>query len=202
MIMARQARILSLTIPFAALLALSGCISFGAKPPPTLLTLFPAAAMPAGESRTAVAGQAVTILTPRVPAALANNRIPVRSDDTSIAYVKDAQWADSPNRLFRALLADVVTARTGRMVLDNRQFSFDPGTTISGELLNFTIDAASMQAVVTYDAARATDGGAKIEERRFEARAPVSSIEPGPAAVALNTAANQVADQVAAWIGN
>jgi cholesterol transport system auxiliary component len=196
--MVRFATLTRLSIPLAAL-ALSGCISFGAKPPATLLTLFPAATMAAGESRTAAAGQAVTILTPRVPAALANNRIPVQSGDTSIAYVKDALWADSPNRLFRSLLAEVVTARTGRLVLDNRQFSLDPGMTITGELRNFTIDESAMEAVVTYDAARAVGNG--IEERRFEARAPVSAIEPGAAAIALNTAANKVADQVADWIG-
>jgi cholesterol transport system auxiliary component len=196
--MVRFATLTRLSIPLAAL-ALSGCISFGAKPPATLLTLFPAATMAAGESRTAAAGQAVTILTPRVPAALANNRIPVQSGDTSIAYVKDALWADSPNRLFRSLLAEVVTARTGRLVLDNRQFSLDPGMTITGELRNFTIDESAMEAVVTYDAARAVGSG--IEERRFEARAPVSAIEPGAASIALNTAANKVADQVADWIG-
>jgi len=196
--MARFGTLSRLSIPLAAL-ALSGCISFGAKPPATLLTLFPASTMAAGESRSATAGQAVTILTPRVPAALANNRIPVQSGDTSIAYVKDALWADSPNRLFRSLLAEVVSARTGRLVLDNRQFSFDPGMTITGELRNFTIDESSMEAVVTYDAARAANGG--IEERRFEARTPVSAIEPAAAATALNSAANKVADQVADWIG-
>lgn len=199
MIMARFATLTRLMIPLAAL-AVSGCVSFGAKPPATLLTLFPATTMPAGESRSAAPGQAVTVLTPRVPAILANTRIPVQSDGTSIAYVKDAQWADSPNRLFRSLLAEVITARTGRLVLDNRQFSFSSGTTLTGELRNFTIDAATMQAIVTYDVARTTDDGTKIEEHRFEARAPVSAIEPGPAAIALNTAANRVADQVADWI--
>src|SRR5690606_29617396 len=130
------------------------------------------------------------------------NRVPVMSGDTSIAYVKDAQWVDQPNRLFRALLSEVISAKTGRLVLDNRQFAFDPGTRISGQLPKFGVDADTNEAVVTYDAARTTTGGEQLEERRFEARVPVSAIEAGAVAGALNTAANRVADEVAGWIGN
>ena len=43
---------------------------------------------------------------------------------------------------------------------------------------------------------------AVFEKRRFEARVPVSAIEPVPAGAALNQAANQVAAQVAEWVGN
>ena len=41
----------------------------------------------------------------------------------------------------------------------------------------------------------------KFIKRRFEARVPVSAIEPAPVGVALNQAANQVAAEVADWIG-
>ena len=198
--MARNRTLPRLAVPLAAL-ALSGCISFGAKPPPVLLTLSSSAVMAPGTTRSARAGEAITILPPRVPQSLATNRVPVQSGGTSIAYVKDAQWVDTPNRLFRALLAETVSAKTGRMVLDNRQFSFDPGMTITGTLVNFGVDASTGEAVVTYDAARATEGGARVEERRFEARVAVSPIESAPVGAALNTAANQVADQVAVWIG-
>lgn len=194
-----MARIRTL-FPLAAL-ALSGCISFGAKPPPSLLTLTASATMPAGTTRNAAAGQAITILPPRLPQALATNRVPVQNGDTSIAYVKDAQWVDSPNRLFRALLAETVSAKTGRLVLDNRQFSFDPGMTISGTLVHFGIDASTNEAVVTYDAARAVAGGTAVEERRFQARVPVSEIAADTVGVALNDAANRVAGEVAGWIG-
>lgn len=191
---------LRFAVPLAAL-ALSGCISFGAEPPPSLLTLSPASTMPAGTSRSAAAGEAITIVPPRVPQALATNRVPVQSDDTTLAYVKDAQWVDAPNRLFRSLLAEVVSAKTGKLVLDNRQFTVDPGITISGTLMNFGVDASTSEAVVTYDAVRGSQGGTRVEERRFEARVPVSAVESGPVGVALNAAANQVAEQVAAWVG-
>jgi len=186
-------------IGIAAALALSGCISFGAKPPPTLLTLTADATMPAGTSRTVGPGESVTILVPRVPAALATNRVPVQSDDTNLAYVKDAQWVEPPSQLFRALLSETIAAKTGRVVLDARQFTFDPGVRISGELSQFGIDASAMEAVVTYDAARSV--GDRVEERRFQARVPVSEVEAGSVGVALNQAANRVAGEVAAWIG-
>lgn len=186
----------------AAALALGGCISFGSEPPPSLLSLTPDATSPAGTSRTVGPGEAITVLPPRVPAALATNRVPVQADGTNIAYVKEAQWVDQPNRLFRALLAETISAKTGRVVMDFRQFSFDPGLRIGGELLNFGVDSQAMEAVVTYDATRTLPGSDRIEERRFEARVPVSEIKAGPVGVALNGAANKVAADVAAWVGS
>ena len=184
----------------AAALALSGCISIGSKPPASLLTLTSDAVAPAGAARMVAPGQAITVMPPRVPAALANNRIPVQADATSIAYVKDAQWVDSPNRLFRALLSETIAAKTGRTVLDPRQFGTDPGIRLSGELTSFGIDATRMEAVVTYDATRTIPNSPAVETRRFEARVPVVEIKVGPVGVALNRAANQVAEQVSGWI--
>lgn len=184
----------------ALLLAVSlgGCISFGPKVPDQLLRLTPAEIVPAGTTMTVQPGQAITILWPTVPAELATNRVPVRTAGTAVAYVKDAQWVEPPNRLFQRLLADVVTARTGRPVLSPRQFAADPGVRITGSLDNFGIDAAGMAAVVTYDAVVAR--GDMLQTRRFEARVPVSAIDATTVGVALNQAANQVAAQVADWV--
>lgn len=187
-----------LLAPLAALL-LAGCLSFGADPPASLLTLNAESAAAVGTSRSAGAGEAITVLQPRVPNALATNRVPVSSGDIAIAYVKNAQWVDTPDKLFRDLLSETITARTGRLVLDERQFNFDPGTTISGELRNFGVDADSGEAVVTYDAARQI--GERVEERRFEARVPVAPVSGATVGPALNSAANRVAADVAAWIG-
>jgi len=184
-----------------AMLPLAGCISFGAKPPPSLLVLTPQTLMTAGQSRTAGAGEAVTITIPTVPASLATTRLPVQTDDTNIAYLDKAQWVDTPAKLFQQLLSETVAAKTGRVVLDARQFSFDPGLRVTGEISRFGLDARTMEAVVTYDAAKAGVDGNRVEERRFEARVPVSAMEAGPAGIALNEAANSVANDVAAWIG-
>jgi len=77
----------------------------------------------------------------------------------------------------------------------------EAGARLSGELRAFGVEAGSHQAVVTYDAALTRKDSNVVEKRRFEARVPVSAIEPGPAGVAINQAANQVAAEVADWVG-
>lgn len=184
----------------AAALPLSACISFGAEPPPSLLTLSSAATIPAGQSQTGQGGT-ITVRVPQAPQELSVERVPVRSTDTSIAYVKDAQWVEPPARLFARLLGDTVSARTGRMVLTRRQSNVDPGAELTGELRSFGVEAASSEAVVTYDASLLRPNATTFEKRRFEARVPVAVVEAGPVAVALNQAANDVAVQVADWVG-
>lgn len=185
-------------LAFGLVFALSGCISFGAEPPNQLLTLTAAQAVAPGAVQTVASGEAVTVLWPGVSTELATTRVPVQATPTSIAYLKDAQWVEAPNRLFARLLAETIEARTGKPVLSGRQFAFDPGMRVSGQLLRFGVDAAGNSAVVTFDAAVAR--GSDIRTRRFEARVPVSRIKAEPVGVALNQAANQVAAEVADWI--
>ena len=182
----------------AAALALSGCISFGSEPPERLLSLTPAETIAPGAGQSIAPGQAITVLWPSVPADLATNRVPVQATPTSLAYVKNAQWTEPPNRLFARLLGEVIEARTGRPVLSGRQFAVDPGERVTGQLLKFGVDAASQSAVVTFDAVAAR--GTDVRTRRFEARVPVAEIEAQAVGAALNQAANQVAAEVADWL--
>lgn len=187
----------------ATALSLSACISFGADPPDSLLNLTSSAQVAPGRTNAAVAGQTVTVLVPTVPQTIATQRVPVTTADGTIAYVKDAQWVEAPNRLFQRLLSETIEAQTGRTVLTPRQFDFDPGTRLSGELQRFGVDAGTGEAVVTYDAVISvgtspTDNG--VRTRRFEARVPVAPVEAIPVGSALNDAANRVATEVAAWL--
>lgn len=181
-------------------LALSGCVSFGAKPPASLLNLTSVASIAANDMRTAQAGEAITIEVPIVPQALASNRVLVMNGATALAYVKDAVWVEPPARLFQRLVSETVGAKTGRVVLDPRQFAFDPGTHVTGTLRAFGIDPGAGQAVVIYDAAISNDNGKSVRTRRFEARVPVGEVEAEAAGRALNAAANKVAVDVAGWI--
>jgi len=193
-------KILLLT-PFAAF-ALSACFSFGAKPPAQLMRLTPASTLSAENSvRTGAAGQAVTVFVPSVPQELATLRVPVRSGATQVAYLKDAQWVEMPNALFARVLSETIASTTGRMVLDARQAVFDPGTRLTGQLQSFGVDGDTMEAVAVFDAALAR-GEDKVETRRFEARVPVGTASSATVGPALNQAANQIAADVAKWIGN
>ena len=194
--MMRLARLL--TAPLAAL-ALAGCFG-GAKVPPVLLTLSPETAASAMVSRAASAGDAVTIEVPIVPKELKSVRVPAQVGATSVAYIQDLQWVDTPDRLFQQLLSETVVRTTGRVVLDPNQSSLDPGVHVTGQVQRFGYDASEGSAVVVYNAAMSAAGGTRVETRRFEARAPAdgTAATVGPA---LNRAANQVAIEAAGWIG-
>ena len=180
---------------------LSSCISFGAKPPPSLLTLTSTASMSPGQSQTSANAATILIQVPAVSQALATPRVPVQTSGTSIAYVADAVWVEQPARLFARLMSDTIAAKTGRIVLSAAQSFADPGARLSGELRNFGIDAATNEAVVTFDAALMRGGGNAIEKRRFEARTPLTVVDATNSGIGLNQAANQVAAEVADWVG-
>ncbi|MEO7277147.1 MAG: ABC-type transport auxiliary lipoprotein family protein [Sphingomicrobium sp.] len=184
--------------------ALGGCslggLLGGGKPPVTLQTLTPEAADPGAMARSANAGQAVTVSVPTARHELQTVRVPVQLSPTDIQYVTGLQWIDTPDHLFQALVSETIRRTTGRVVLDPRQAGFDPGLMVSGDLQRFGYDASSHQVSVVYDATLSTEGGARVETRRFTASEPADGSGPtvGPA---LNRAANHVALDVAKWIG-
>jgi cholesterol transport system auxiliary component len=188
-------------LALAATLPLAACISFGEDPPPTLMTLTAETPLGAGPGQTASAANMMAVLVPSAPQALMTQRVPVQASATGIAYLKNAQWVESPNRLFRNLLAETISVRTGRVVNDPRNFSLAPDTRLSGRLTSFGLDAAARAVVVTYDASLTRGEPGEIQARRFEARVPVSAQTGSAVAVALNRAANQVAVEVADWVG-
>jgi cholesterol transport system auxiliary component len=126
--------------------------------------------------------------------------VPVQLTPTDLQYVTNATWVDTPDRLFQDLVAETVRRTTNRVVLDGKQSALDPGLLVTGELQRFGYDASTRQVIVQYDGALSTQGGTRVETRRFTATAPAdgTAATVGPA---LNRAANQVATEVARWIG-
>jgi cholesterol transport system auxiliary component len=180
--------------------SLSGLLGGGAKAPASLVTLTPEAPDPGEISRAVNAGQAVTIAVPVISKTLRTVRVPVQISPTDIQYVTDLSLVDTPDRLFADLLAETVRRTTGRVVLDSRQAALDPGLLVRGELQRFGYDAQTGQVTVTYDGTLSTEGGTRVETRRFTASVPAdgTAATVGPA---LNRAANQVAMEAARWIG-
>lgn len=187
------------TLCVAALaLALAGCFG-GADVPAQLLTLTPAQTRAAAAPVTAAQGAAITVVDPTVPQALRTTRIPVYVSETAIQYLEDAAWVENPGALFARLVGETIAARTGRVVLDSRQYTHDPGTRLTGQLQRFGLDPVAMEAVAVYDAAITRSTG--VSTNRFEARVPVGAATPDAVAPALNQAANQIAEQIAGWVG-
>lgn len=184
----------------AATTLLSACISFGEDPPESLLSLSSTAVAAQGSGASGNAATALALVEFDAPQRLDVTRVPVQVTDSQVAYVKDAVWVEKPARLFRRLIAETIRARSGRVVIDGD----DPGvfaeTRLHGTLREFGFDARTGEAVVAIDMVRSGEGS-QVTTRRFQARVPGVVAEPAPVGAALNQAANEVAGQIAGWVG-
>lgn len=165
-----------------------------------MLVLTSTSSVTSGTIRSAAANEALVVLMPQTPRKLDTNRLPVQIDDSSIAYLKDAVWADKPARLMQLLLMETIASKSGRLVLNEVDTGGKGQQFLSGSLLEFGVDAASTEAVVVYDAVKLVRGQV-VEKRRFEAKKSITAMEAATVGAALNDAANDVAGQIADWIG-
>jgi cholesterol transport system auxiliary component len=195
----RQMTISKLLLPLPLLVITSACVSLGGKAPPSMLVLTAQKSVAGGTEQTAEAKDTLVVLIPDVPRKLDTNRLPVQVNDSNIAYIKDAIWADKPARLMQMLLMETIAASNNRLVLNEVNAGNKTEDYLAGTLLEFGIDEASKEAVVVYDAVRLQNGKA-VEKKRFEARQGLFEITAATAGSALNTAANSIASDVAAWL--
>jgi cholesterol transport system auxiliary component len=184
----------------AALALLAGCISLGGKAPKILLGLTAERTLPAGAMAGGKASDALLVLDPQVERKLDVLRVPVQVDATQIAYLQDATWVERPARQFRHLLAETIRAKGTRLVIEANGDAADSKNVLTGRLIEMGYDARSQSVVVRYDALR-EDGRGGVSARRFEAVVPGVSATALGVAAALNRAANDVAGQVADWVG-
>jgi cholesterol transport system auxiliary component len=184
----------------ALALTLSGCLSLGKDPPDSLLNLTPAAQAAAGTGATGTSDTALAILDLQAPQKLNVTRVPVTTGDSSLAYLKDAEWVEKPARLFGRLLADTVRAKGNRLLVNGTDLEFQAASKLSGTLSAMDYDAATGSVVVRFDAVLQS-GDSQVTTRRFEAIIPGVAAEPAAVGEALNRAANRVADEVAEWAG-
>lgn len=181
-------------------LLLAGCISFGNKQPEKLISLTATAVAPAGALPGGNLADAIVVLDPVADRRLDVNRVPVQVNDTEVAYLKDINWVERPVRQFRRVLAETIRARGKRLVVETGDDPAGARTTLSGRLVDMGYDARSRSVVVRFDALR-EDRNGQIEARRFESVVPGIAPKPAQVAPALNRAANDVAGQVADWVG-
>jgi len=186
-------------LPAILAIPLASCLSLGADPPPSLLTLTPASVIPAGASTSGPASSALAVLEPNTEQRLSVTRVPVQTSDSSLAYLKDAVWVEKPARLFQSLVSETIRAKGNRLVVREGDLGYNAVTTLSGRLLDMGYDAATGSVVVRYDGVMQRPDG-QVQTRRFESRVPAAA-EAESVGPALNQAANQVADEVAEWVG-
>ena len=184
----------------AALAMLAGCISLGGKAPKLLIGLTPDRTAAAGAMAGGKIGDALVVLDPQADRKLDVLRVAVQVNATEIAYLKDASWVERPARLMRHLLAEAIRAKGQHLVLEASDDVTGSKQTLAGRLIDMGYDARLQSVVVRYDALR-SDAMGEIEARRFEALVPGVSANGPAVAAALNRAANDVAGQVADWVG-
>lgn len=184
----------------AALALLAGCISLGGKAPRLLIGLTSDKSPAAGAMTGGKIGDALVVLDPQADRKLDVLRIAVQVDATQIAYLQDATWVERPARLMRHLLAEAIRAKGQHLVLEASDDVNGSKQSLAGRLIDMGYDARLQSVVVRYDAMRSNAKG-EIEARRFEAVVPGVSAKSEAVAAALNRAANDVAGQVADWVG-
>ena len=185
----------------ALLLALTGCISLGrGKVPATLVTLTAERSAAPGAGVSGRPETALVVFDPEVDRVLEVQRVAVTVDESNVAYLKGALWAERPARLFGTLLAETLRAKATRLVFAGDERGAAAGRTrLTGRLLALGYDAPSRSVVVRYDGVRSETGG-DVSTRRFESRIKVRRDDPATIGPALNQAANAVAGQVADWL--
>lgn len=189
----------NMALAVASALTLSSCVSLGGTAPASVLTLTATSTVTAGESKTGMAKDAMVVLIPEVPRKLDTNRVPVQINTGNIAYLRDGVWTDKPAILMRHLLAETLAAKNGTLILSEVETAGKAENYLSGQLVEFGIDEASMEAVAIFDAVRIRKGQ-PVEKRRFDARKGLTKIETGEAGETLNAVANKIAEDVATWL--
>jgi cholesterol transport system auxiliary component len=187
-------------LPALLAMALAGCISLAPKPPEQLITLTPASAALAGTDVTGPAASVLAVMEPEAEQRLDVTRVPVQLSDSGVAYLKDAVWVEKPTRLFQQLLTETIRARGQRLVVGRGELGYGATMKLSGRLLDLGYDASTGSVVVRYDAVLQTQDG-NVRTRRFESRVPGIAADVTAVGPALNEAANQVAAEVAEWVG-
>ena len=187
-------------LPQAAALLLAGCISFGPKVPDQLISLTPEATAPAGDIGGTPGAKALIVLDPETDGNLDVLRVPVQVTPATVAYLKDASWLEKPARQLRTLLAETIRANNQVLVFEGLAYDAGGRSVLTGRLLEMGFDVPTGSVVVRLDALL-TEPDGTVRAKRFEARQPGVPIEAAAVASALNRTANDVARQVAAWVG-
>lgn len=183
----------------APLCLLSACVSFGGEAPPTMLVLQADDPVSAGKVKSGDVKDALVVMVPESPRKLDTNRVTVQIDGSNIAYLKGAIWSDKPAILVQQLVTETLSARSPRLILTEMEAAGRADGSLAGQLLEFGMDASTMEAVVSFDAVL-TNRRNPIVKRRFEVRVPVNKVDAQNAGAALNEAANRLAQEITDWI--
>lgn len=154
--------------------------------------------MPAGGGFAARAGQGqLAVLRPEATLPANSDRIVVRSDPQSVAYLTGAQWADTlPSLVQSRLIESFQNAHLLRAV-------GRPGMladySLQTSIRRFELDATRGEAAVEIAAQIIAPSGRITAGRLFTDTVPVASSDPSTVAAALDAALAQVMRDIVLW---
>ncbi|MDQ6703214.1 MAG: ABC-type transport auxiliary lipoprotein family protein [Pseudomonadota bacterium] len=153
---------------------------------------------PAGSGFAARAGRGqLAVLRPEATLPADSDRIVVRTNLQSVAYLSGAQWADKlPTLVQSRLIESFQNARLLRAVgRPGMLADFSLQTSIR----RFELDAARSEAVVEISAQILGPSGRIVGGRLFAANVPAPSSDPAVVTSALDAALAQVMREIVIW---
>jgi cholesterol transport system auxiliary component len=153
---------------------------------------------PAGGRIAARAGRGqLAVLRPDAILPADSDRIVVRTNPQSVAYLSGAQWADKlPSLIQSRLIESFQNARLLRAVGRPGMLA---DVSLQTAIRRFELDAARGEAVVEISAQIIGSSGRIIGGRMFAANVPAPSSDPGVVASALDAALAQVMRKIVIW---
>lgn len=157
----------------------------------------------AREGIAAPAGRQIVVTPPSATAPFDGDRLVVRTQNGSFAYVKGSQWVDSLPRLVQARLIQTFDNTRALNSVGRPGDNLVAALALNTEIRRFEIDVASGDAVVEIAAKLvASLNGRIVAARIFSARMPAGSASDGAkASAALDLAAQNVFRAVVNWAG-
>ena len=154
------------------------------------------------EGISARAGQQIVVVPPSATAPFDGDRLVVRTQNGSFAYVKGSQWVDALPRLMQARLIQTFDNTRALNSVGRPGDSLVAALALNTEIRRFEIDVASGEAVVEIAAKLvASLNGRIVAARIFTARMPGSASDGAKASAALDQAAQSVLRAIVNWAG-
>ncbi|WP_244395923.1 ABC-type transport auxiliary lipoprotein family protein [Beijerinckia indica] len=126
-----------------------------------------------------------------------SQRIVVRVQDDSVAFLRGAQWADRLPSLVQTRLIE--TFENAHLLREVGRPGMAANYTLSTEIRRFELAVGQNQAVVVIAAQLVNATGKIVHGRVFSAKAPAVHDDGASATAALDQALSQVMQQIVVW---
>jgi len=174
---------------FAGFSLLAAC----ASSPPATYDLTPAT----GDFAARAGRGQLAVLRPDATQPADSDRIVVRYDPQSVAYLTGAQWADKLPSLVQSRLIE--SFQNAHLLREVGRPGMLADFNLQTSIRRFELDTAQSAAVVEISAQILSQGGRIIAGRLFSCTVPVASSEPAVVAAALDAALAQVMRDIVIW---